>query len=214
MTKANETITIAQVIEFLAIPATISVPVSEESGLTTDIPVRDIVTRNPHMIRYGLLAGFQGKLANVSKGGLKVALGRPATDADLAAARDRIVTQAWMQGTWNLSGAGPRESLMGELREFYVAERIVADGTTAKAVDSKIKATVKAVFGEDEKASFGRFMDAVATMKVKADPKLDFVTTRDEIEAGLVERYRADKAAKAEAEAESPIEVSAESLGF
>lgn len=210
-TKDNG-LTIAQVIEFLAMPKTIAVPVND-AGLTNEIPVHDIFTANPHMLRYAALAGFQGKLGNVSKSGLKAKLGRDATDKDLHAARGKIVADAWMNGTWNLSGSGPRDSITADMRNIYVSDRVAA-GQSVADVDSAIRSAVTAAFGKDEKATFARFLDAVATLKCKADDKLDYQTVRDEIEAGLIERVRADKAAKAEAAAESPVEVSAESLGF
>jgi hypothetical protein len=206
----NNEITIADVVRFLGLKD-ISCPVNDT--LSTAVPVVDIVTRHPEMLRFAALAGFMGKLGNVSKGGLKAKLGRDATDKDLAAARDKIVKDAWLNGTWNLSGSGPRDSITADMRNLYVSERVAA-GQSVADVETAIRGAVTAAFGKDEKATFARFLDAVATLKVKADESLDFQTVRDEIEAGLMERVRADKAAKAEAEAESPIEVSAESLGF
>jgi hypothetical protein len=203
---------IGDVLDFLAMPASITVPISETQG--TDIPVRDIFTAHPHMIRYAALAGMMGKLNNVSKGGLKAKLGRDATDKDLATARSKIVTDAWMEGNWNLSGSGPRDSITADMRDLYVSERVLA-GQSIADVEKAIRGAVTAAFGKEEKATFARFLDAVATLKVKADESLDFQTVRDSIEADLRERVRADKAAKAEAEKDSPLsDVTAESLGF
>jgi hypothetical protein len=198
MTKQNNntTVTIADVIEFLALPATIACKVNDD-GLTNEIPVRDIVTAHPHMIRYGLLSGMMGKLGNVSKGGLKAKLGRDATDKDLHAARAKIVDEAWMNGTWNLSGSGPRDSISGEMRDAYIAKQ-VSLGRTVKQAESAIRETVTAAFGKDEKATFVRFLDAVATIKAKAEGADDYDTIRQSLEASAMEAVEAERKRAAE----------------
>jgi hypothetical protein len=195
MTKTNE-ITIADVIAFLGLKD-IAVPVND-AGLKNDVPVVDIVTAHPEMLRFAALAGFMGKLGNVSKGGLKAKLNREATDKDLFEARAKIIKDAWLAGSWNLSGSGPRDSIVGEMRDAYIAKQ-VALGRTVKQAESAIRDTVTAAFGKDEKATFPRFLDAVATIKAKTDESADYETVRKAIEASAMEAVEAERVRAAEA---------------
>jgi hypothetical protein len=198
MTKTNE-ITIADVIAFLGLKD-IAVPVND-AGLKNDVPVVDIVTAHPEMLRFAALAGFMGKLGNVSKGGLKAKLNREATDKDLFEARAKIIKDAWLAGTWNLSGSGPRDSIVGEMRDAYIAKQ-VALGRTVKQAESAIRDTVTAAFGKDEKATFPRFLDAVATIKAKTLPEgsdESYDTIRATLETAAMEAVEAERVRAAEA---------------
>jgi len=205
--KTNNAMTIEGILDFLGFPADgrIAVPINDK--LRTEVPVRAICIGNPEMLKVAAINGFTGKLGNVSKGGLKAKLGREASDADLATARAKIVSDAWLKGTWNLSGSGPRDSLVGEMNDAYINKQVTQGFTVAQAIAKK-RNTVTAAFGKDEKATFPRFLDAVATLKCKADSSLDYDETRAALEAAAMEAVEADRARAAEASKELDIDIS------
>ena len=127
--------------------------------------------------------------------------------AKLKARRD-----SWYAGSYRMSGGGPRESLMGEAREAYVAgqmsPKLADDGTvlrpakTQKQVDAYIRDKVTEAFGKDESATFAKFLEAMATLASKVDgaPSYDELLERITADAmAAVERRRAETAKATEA---------------
>jgi len=197
----------------IELPATITVPLGD-TGKSTEVPVKQIAER-PEMLRFAAIAGFMGALANISRG--KDEEGKPLSDAVWATARQKKV-DTWLQGDW-AGKAGGGERATTALKEAFVDERKANTGATTAQIERSIKATVAEVFGKDEAATFGRFMDALAVQmarrnsgnsKLPADD--DAVgTLRSKIEA----KYRrlADEAAAKRAAAKEAIDVSDIDLG-
>jgi hypothetical protein len=137
-------------------------------------------TKVPEAILPAILeVGAKTVLTNAFNGG-----GKTATDTEKLAAMEKKIA-AWYRGEFNVVTRG--DSMMTAMREQYVDERRAATNATRADVEKAIKATVKAVFGADESATFGKFLDAVATLKAK-ETKGDYGTIREEIEAGLETR--------------------------
>jgi BMFP domain-containing protein YqiC len=153
-----------------------------------------------------LEVGAKTVLTNAFNGG-----GKDASDADKLAAMEKKMA-AWYRGEFNVVTRG--DSLITAMREQYIDERRAATQSSRKDVEASIKQTVASVFGKDEAATFGKFLDAVATLKAKAT-RGDFATIRAEIEEGLEERTLA-AAAKRDAEAKSidMSQVDLSDLGF
>lgn len=187
MTNKIETavaITAADVLAFLGFKQSEATFQPEGSNVATVIPIEAIFTAHPQLLRYAVYHGMYGKLGNVSKGGLSKQLDRPATDADLKKARDKIV-ENWMNGDWNANRTGPRDSMVGDMREAFIVKQ-VGNGKTPKEADAMIRAAVTEAFGKDEKATFPKFLEAIATIKCKrpvadgAEP-LDYDTVLKEV---------------------------------
>lgn len=116
---------------------------------------------------------------------------------------------SWKAGEYRMIGGGPRDSIIGDMKAAYINKRVAVlteagmDSTKALAeAEASIKRTVEGTFGVGEKATFSRFLDAVATGKVKTDKKLDFDTVRAELEAKATEaamKLRAERAESLEA---------------
>ena len=179
----------------------------EGSNVKTDIPVRSIFTAHPELIRAAAFHGIFGKLGNVSKGGLSKSLDRAATDADLAKARDKIVAN-WESGDWNSNRTGPRDSMAGDMREAFIQKQ-VSLGKTVKEADSMIRSTVTTAFGKDEKATFGKFLEAVATIKAKALPEgsdESYDSILESLTEAATEAARKLRAERAESVAELDID--------
>lgn len=151
-----------------------------------------------------LEVGAKTVLTNAFNGG-----GKDAADSDKLAAMMKKL-DAWYRGEFNVVTRG--ESGMTQLREQYIDERREATGQTRSAVESQIKALVKQVFGADEAASFGKFLDAVATIKHKQDDSKTVIAHREVIEEGLADR--AAKAAAKRAKEASKLDLSDIDLGL
>ncbi len=141
--------------------------------------------------------GAKTVLTNAFNGG-----GSAATDAEKLAAMQKKIA-AWERGEFNVVTRG--ESGMSMLREQYIDERREATGATRGAVEKAIKSAVQDTFGKDEPATFGRFLDAVAAAKCKADASLVLADYRDAIEIALSERAEAAAAKRAKAGAKLDV---------
>jgi hypothetical protein len=153
-------------------------------------------------------------IAQAVEGGAKIIFtnaynggGKDTPDADRLRNMERR-RAAWERGEYALTNSGPRESIIGEMREAFIAKQ-VSLGKTVKQAEESIRATVTAAFGKDEKATFPRFLDAVATMKSKANGT-DFEAVREELEKAALEAVEAVR--KERAEAGASIEVDADNL--
>lgn len=196
MPKSNSTITARDVLAFIGMDKAEYVYGGDDS-VKTRIPVREIFTdEHVDMFRFTLLAGLFGKLGNVSKGGLKQALGRDATDDDLAKARDKVVA-AWKDGSWNVNRSGPRDNVAAEMLDAFIAKQVVK-GKTVADVRKAIKATVSQTFGDSDKATFSRYLDAVATIKSKRNGT-EYQAERDALESAAMEAVEAERKRKADA---------------
>lgn len=149
-------------------------------------------------------------LPSILEGGAKIVLtnaynsgGKDVPEADRKRNMERRLA-AWKRGEYSLTNTGPRESVVGEMREAFIAKQ-VSLGKTVKQAEESIRATVTASFGKDEKATFPRFLDAVATMKAKADPNADFEKIREGLEAAAMEAVEALRKERAEGVADLDI---------
>lgn len=99
---------------------------------------------------------------------------------------------AWSRGSWEIVDRASSQATL--MREAYYAEiRELHPTVTDKALDAKIKATVKKVLG-DVNATFDNFLEALAIAKADGDE-----AKAATIKAALVEKYEA-AAAKLEAD--------------
>lgn len=105
------------------------------------------------------------------------------TDAEKRAKIEKRL-DAWARGEWTIKERA--QSIWTVMRECFVAEMLEKQTTTEKAVEASIKATIAAVFGEKEKATFENYLKAVATLKAKADGEKRSV---DDIRIALEEKY-------------------------
>ena len=150
-----------------------------------------------------LIAGARVILTNAYNSG-----GKDTPEADRLSNVERRVA-AWNRGEYALTNTGPRDSVIGDMRDAFIAKQ-VALGKTAKQAEESIRATVTQAFGEKEKATFSRFLDAVATIKAKADSSVSY----DDFRAKL-EKQANDAADKLRAEREASkaaVEVNADEL--
>jgi hypothetical protein len=122
-----------------------------------------------------LLTGLRIKATNSYNSG-----GAETPEADRRSNVERLVA-AWKRGELNVGSNGPRDSMVGDMREAFIAKQ-VSLGKTVKQAEESIRATVTEAFGKDEKATFPRFLDAVATLKAKATPDSDYDAIRAELE--------------------------------
>lgn len=109
-----------------------------------------------------LLAGARVILTNAYNSG-----GKDVAEADRRANVQRRLA-AWKRGEYALTNTGPRESIYGDMREAFIAKQVKL-GKTTKQAEESIRKTVTAAFGKDEKATFARFLEAVATLKAKVE---------------------------------------------
>lgn len=140
----------------IELPNEIKVPVSD-TGLFTVVPVKEIATNHPDVIRFAALAGFMGALNNISRG-KDEKTGRPNSDDTFAATRDKRV-KPWLAGSW--ASTERAESQFTQWREVYIADCVTA-GMTVSAAESAIKAKVAERLGKDTKATFANFIEASA----------------------------------------------------
>lgn len=183
-----------------------------EITLPETVLIRNIDGK-PFNVDVAKLATHPQVLADLAMGGMKIignntynSGGKDAKPAERMAELERRVN-GWYAGNYVTVG-GPRDSLAGDMKEAFIANR-VAKGMTVGDAEKLIRATVTEVFGKDDKATFGRYLDAVATQVAKAK-KVEYQTVRDEIEASALaaaEKLRADRA-----KASAAIVIDADSL--
>ena len=130
--------------------------------------------------------------------------GAETPEADRRSNVERLVA-AWKRGELNAGSNGPRDSMVGDMREAFIAKQ-VSLGKTVKQAEESIRATVTAAFGKEEKATFPRFLDAVATIKAKAEGAADYDTIRAELEKAALEAVEALRKERAEATEELEID--------
>lgn len=146
-----------------------------------------------------LLTGLRIKATNSYNSG-----GADTPEADRRSNVERLVA-AWKRGELNVGSSGPRDSMVGDMREAFIAKQ-VSLGKTVKQAEESIRATVTAAFGKDEKATFPRFLDAVATIKSKAEGAADYDTIRAELEKAATDAVEALRKEREAASAELEID--------
>lgn len=137
-----------------------------------------------------LTAGALTVLNNTYNGG-----GSKATEAEKAKKLNAKI-ESWYQGNYNIVEREVADSITSDMKEAFVANK-VRNGMTAKDAEALIRQTVTDVFGKEEKATFPKYLDAVATQLAAAN-KEEFGTVRDRIEAAATaaaEKLRAERAA-------------------
>lgn len=163
----------------LSIPASIRMPVGKDGKLENVVQLDKLPVA---ALQFAVVNGFLSALSDVSRP--KDDNGKAMDDDAWQAARDKRAS-AWFQGLW-ASKAGQRgEQFVTHMRNAFVAEQ-VAKGRTVKEIDALISARVKALFGDKEKATFDRFLDATATLIAK-EAKAEY----DEVRAKLEGKYEA-----------------------
>ena len=146
-----------------------------------------------------LITGLRIKATNSYNSG-----GAETPEADRRGNVERLVA-AWKRGELNAGSNGPRDSLVGDMREAFIAKQ-VSLGKTVKQAEESIRATVTAAFGKDEKATFPRFLDAVATIKAKAEGAEPYDTIRAELEKAATDAVEALRKEREKASAELDID--------
>lgn len=126
-----------------------------------------------------LITGLRIKATNSYNSG-----GAETPEADRRSNVERLVA-AWKRGELNVGSSGPRDSMVGDMREAFIAKQ-VSLGKTVKQAEESIRAVVTEAFGKDEKATFPRFLDAVATIKAKAEGADEYDAIRAELEAAAM----------------------------
>lgn len=138
-------------------------------------------------------------LGGILEGGAKIILknsynsgGKDKPNAEkLASMQKRL--DSWYKGDYAITERASSQATL--MRECYVAEvQARTPGASVKAIEDKIKATVKGVLGESQNATFDNFLEAIAKGKYPKDTK-----AANEAKAKLVAHY--EKAA-AELEAQ------------
>jgi hypothetical protein len=157
----------------------------------------DVGRMSSAMIAKGFEVGVKTVLTNTWNGG-----GKALSDAERLAALEKKLAAIYA-GDWNVvERAG---GVYVAMEEQYKDERKAAVGASAKQVDKDMRALVEKVFPKSERFTFGLFLDAVATMKAKADGG-DFPKVRAGIEAALVARAEAAAAKRAKLRAGLNVE--------
>lgn len=161
--------------------------------------VIDLTDVPESVIAHNLVTGTRIKVTNAYNSG-----GADTPHADRRSQVERLVA-AWKRGEANAGSTGPRDSIVGDMREAFVT-RQVANGKSTKDADAMIKNAVAQAFGDGEKATFPRFLDAVATLKVASVPdakrQAAYDKVRGELEASAIEaagKLRAERAKATEA---------------
>lgn len=146
-----------------------------------------------------LITGLRIKATNSYNSG-----GADTPEADRRSNVERLVA-AWKRGELNVGSSGPRDSMVGDMREAFIAKQ-VSLGRTVKQAEESIRAAVTEAFGKDEKATFPRFLDAIATIKAKADGAKSYDDIRAELEKAATDAVEALRKERAEATAELKID--------
>jgi hypothetical protein len=166
----------------LELPNSIKTSLGKDTGIWTEVQLNAIPA---NVLKAACLNGFISALNDISRG--KDENDRPLSDEAWGKKRaQRVAT--WVKGEWTSSARS--ESAMSMLKDQFISEQ-VAGGATAKQAEASIKATVAAVFGDKEPATFARFLDAVATMLSKEKGAKGYDEVRAEIEGDLQARAEA-----------------------
>jgi len=189
----------------IELPETTQVKLGD-TGLLTIVDLKAIALAHPQVIRFMVIGGAHGALNNISRGTDES--GKPNTDAVWASAREKRMLP-WHQGTWTATER--EESLIGQMRDQYIAERVIA-GKTPAQVEKDIRAAVTRHYGKDEKATFARFLDAAARDKTGASSDAACADERKAIYDNLLARTQAAIAERAKASAK--IDTSSIDLGL
>ena len=163
----------------LSIPTSIRMPVGKDGKLENIVQLDKLPVA---ALQFAVVNGFLSALSDVSRP--KDDDGKPMNDAAWQAARDKRAS-AWMQGLWAAKAGQRGEQFVTHMRNAFVAEQ-VAKGKTVKEIDALIVARVRALFGDKEKATFDRFLDATSTLIAK-EAKVDY----DDVRAKLETKYEA-----------------------
>jgi len=179
------------------LPREISVALGKGSTRTNDLRLDELDAK---VIRFACIAGFEGALGNISKASLITDDNPKPSDDDWFAAREKRM-KPWKDGTgWKATGEGSRgDSVLSAIREQYIAETMADRAMTRAQVEREIKDVVANQFGKDEKATFDKFMLAVAHMTLPEGTPEEVTTEYEEIEAALKERAEEARIAREEA---------------
>lgn len=167
------------------LPESIRVPLSDTGKFTT-VPIADIA-KHPHVLRFAVIAGFEGALNNISRG--KDEKGKPNTDATFAAMRDKRM-KPWIDGADSWGSTERGESAYTAMREVWIDDFRARTNATQKEADAFIRDKVAERLGKDTKATFGAFLDASALDIVDAKQAKNTDEARTMLEAhlsGLIE---------------------------
>lgn len=161
---------------------TISLPESVHlrnvAGEAINYPLAN-VAKHPQVVADMLVAGLKVLATNKFNSG-----GRDASESSRLGDLLKWI-DAHERGTFNIVERA--SSMTALMREAYVAEVMAKhDNATEKTVTDTIRATVEAVFGTDEKATFPTFLKALA--KQVAGKKGE-TRKADDIEAALIAKY-------------------------
>jgi len=184
----------------IELPDSIRVPLSDTGKFTT-VPVADIA-KHPHQIRFAAIAGFEGALANISRG--KDDKGKPNSDATFAATREKRM-KPWIEGADSWGSTERGESAYTAMREVWVDDYRTRAKATLKEADAFIRAKVESRLGKDTKATFGAFLDATALDIVDAKQAKTADEARTMLEAHLSGLVEARDKARAEVEAKLDV---------
>lgn len=134
-----------------------------------------------------------GVLASLLEGGATVILnnafngGGKELDEKAKLGQMQKRLDSWYAGEYVSSGRG--DSWQTRLREQYVDDIRTQSGASQKEVEKSIGELVRSSFGEKEKATFDRFLDALA-LAIAKEQKLDVDETKAAIVAKLEARVK------------------------
>lgn len=168
-----------------------------DTGKWTEVPLEQMPKR---VVEQAVLNGFIGALCNISRG--KDEHGKANGD-DVWARKREAKVKTWLGGDWASTERG--EQGMTLLKEQFVSEQVTLAGMTVKACEAAIAELVKETFGKEERVTFSRYLDAVATHLAKEEGASDYATIRAEIEADLA--ARAEAAAEERRKASAKVDV-------
>lgn len=123
-----------------------------------------------------IVGGAKIILTNAYNGG-----GKAASEAEKLAQLEKRL-DGWYRGEYAQAGGGDR--LSSVMREIYIDRIREASGASSKQVEDSMSELVRNTYGEKEKATFGRFMDALSLSIAKAE-SADVDEVRSGIEADL-----------------------------
>lgn len=130
-------------------------------------------------------------IASIAEGGATVILNNAynggGKDADEQTKLEQMMKRlrAWYAGDYAVSNRG--DSWMGRLKEQYVDDMKAQTGASQRQVEEAIRQAVVDAFGEKEKASFGRFLDALS-LSIAKEQDSDVDDVRRELEESLAKR--------------------------
>jgi len=179
----------------IELPESIRVPLSD-TGKFTEVPIKQIAS-HPHVLRFAVCAGFEGALANISRG--KDDNGKANSDAVFAATREKRM-KPWIDGADSWGSTERGESAYTAMREAWVDDYRARAKASNKEAESFIRAKVTERLGKDTKATFANFIAATALdiVDAKQAKDTDEATVMIETQLGaMVEAARAEREAVA-----------------